>query len=116
MQAIRKYSVNGYVPVMVKTFSSDTSESCVAQRSIYIILRGNEETRRFISQVRYVLRCLSERIYECILIHGSKFQIYLPVLYSLIHLLKERNVELSKLKELQSLNNCNKFHASKMKL
>ena len=68
MQTVRKYLVYGYVPVMVKTFRSDTRQSCVAQRSVYVILSGNEETRRFISQVRNVLRYLSDRMYECILI------------------------------------------------
>ena len=52
MQTVRKYLVYEYVPIMEKTFRSGTRESCVAQRSIYVILRGNEETRRFISQVR----------------------------------------------------------------
>jgi hypothetical protein len=56
MQTIRKFLVYEYVPIMVKTFRSDTRESCVAQRSIYVILRGNEETRRYINQVRNVLR------------------------------------------------------------
>ena len=62
MQTVRKYSVYEYVPVMVKTFRSDTRESCVAQRSIYVILRGNEETRRYINQVRNVLRRLFSQI------------------------------------------------------
>jgi len=58
MQTVRKYLVYEYVPIMEKTFRSGTSESCVAQRSIYVILRGNEETRRYIKQVRNVLRHL----------------------------------------------------------
>jgi len=58
MQTVRKYLVNDYVPVMEKTFRSGTTESCVAQRPIYVILRGNEETRRYIIQVRNVLRHL----------------------------------------------------------
>ena len=61
MQTVRKYLVYEYVPVMVKTFRSDTRESCVAQRSVYVMLRGNEETRRFINQVRNVLRRLSDK-------------------------------------------------------
>ena len=56
MQTVRKYLVYEYVPIMERTFRSDTRESCVAQRSIYVILRGNEETRRYINQVRSVLR------------------------------------------------------------
>ena len=52
MQSLRKYLVYEYVPIMEKTFRSGTRDSCVAQRSIYVILRGNEETRRFINQVR----------------------------------------------------------------
>ena len=74
MQTVRKYLVYEYVPVMVKTIRSDTRESCVAQRSVYVILRGNEETRRYINQVRNVLRDLIDRIYKCILIRGTKVQ------------------------------------------
>ena len=55
MKAFRKYLVYEYVPVMERTFRSGTRESCVAQRSIYVILRGNEETRRYINQVRNAL-------------------------------------------------------------
>jgi len=51
MQKVRKYLVYEYVPIMEKTFISGTRESCVAQRSIYVILRGNEETRRYIKKV-----------------------------------------------------------------
>jgi hypothetical protein len=43
MQRVCQYLVYEYVPIMVKTFRSGTTESCVAQQSIYIILRGNEE-------------------------------------------------------------------------
>ena len=75
MQTVRKYLVYGYVPIMVKTFISDSRENCVAQRSIYIILSGNEETRFFINQVRNVLIHLLERIYECILIRDTKLEI-----------------------------------------
>jgi hypothetical protein len=56
MQTVRKYLVYEYVPIVEKTFRSDTGESCVAQRSIYVILRGNEGTRRYINQVRNALR------------------------------------------------------------
>ena len=76
MQTVRNYLVHEYVPVMVKTFRSDIRESCVAQRSINFMLRGNEEARHFINKVRNVLRRLSDRIYERILILGTKFQIY----------------------------------------
>jgi len=60
MQTVRKYLVYEYtyVPIMEKTFRSGTTESCVAQRSIYVILRGKEEKRRYINQVRNVLRHL----------------------------------------------------------
>ena len=51
---------------MEKTIRSGTRESCVAQLSIYVILRGNEETKRYINQVRR--SSSSDRIYECILI------------------------------------------------
>ena len=58
MQSVRKYLVYKYVPIMEKTFRSGTRDSCVAQRSIYVMLRGNEETRSYINQVRNVLRHL----------------------------------------------------------
>jgi len=68
MQTVRKYLVYEYVPIMIKTFRSGTRENCVAQRSIYVILRGNEETRRFISQVRNVLgHFMSDIIYASLL-------------------------------------------------
>jgi len=54
MQRVRKYLVYEYVPIMEKKFRSGTRESCVAQRSIYVILRGNEETRHYINQVRNI--------------------------------------------------------------
>ena len=55
MKALRKYLVYEYVPIMERTIRSGTRESCVAQRSIYVILRGNEETRSYINQVRNAL-------------------------------------------------------------
>ena len=58
MQTIRKHLVYEYVPTMENTFRSGTRESCVAQQSIYVILRGNEETRSYINKVRNVLRHL----------------------------------------------------------
>jgi len=58
MQTVRKYLVYEYVPIMERTFRSVTRESCVAQRSVYVILRGNEETRSYINQVRNALRHL----------------------------------------------------------
>ena len=75
MQTVRKYLVYKYVPIMVKTFRNDDKEICVAQRSMYVILSGNEETRRFINQVRNVLRHLSDRIYESVLIQETIFQV-----------------------------------------
>jgi len=77
MQTVRKYLVYEYVPVMEKTFRSGTAESCVAQRSIYVILTGNEETRRHINQVRNVLKhLLSDRIYGFMLIKCFIFRAY----------------------------------------
>jgi len=58
MKGVRKYLVNEYVPIMEKTFRSGTRESCLAQRSVYVMLRGNEDTRRYINQVRNVLKDL----------------------------------------------------------
>ena len=52
MQTVRKYLVYEYVPTMERTFRSGTRESCVAQRSIYVIMSGNEETRSYINRVR----------------------------------------------------------------
>jgi len=75
VQTVRKYLVYEYVPIMEKTFRSGTRESCVAQRSIYVILRRNEKTRRYINQVRNVLsHLISDIIYESNLIQGTKFQ------------------------------------------
>jgi len=58
MQTVRKYLVYEYVPIVERTFRSGTRESCVAQRSIYVILRGSEEIRSYIKQVRNALRRL----------------------------------------------------------
>jgi len=58
MKAFRKYLVNVYVPIMENTFRSGSRENCVAQLPIYVILRGNEETRRYINEVRNTLRHL----------------------------------------------------------
>ena len=78
MKTIRKYLVYEYVPIMEKTFRGGTRESCVAQRSIYVILSGNEETRSYINQVRNAMRhMMSVVIYECNLINGTKFHAYL---------------------------------------
>jgi len=64
MLTVRKYLVYEYVPIMEKSFRSGTRQNCVAQRSIYVILSGNKETRRDMNQVRSVLRhLLSDRIY-----------------------------------------------------
>ena len=76
MQTVRKYLLYEYVPVMEKTFGSGTRESCVAQRSIYVILSGNEETGSYINQVRYVLTyLLSAKMYKCLVIGGIFFKI-----------------------------------------
>jgi hypothetical protein len=75
MQKLRKYLLYEYVPVMEKTFGSGTRESCVAQRSIYVILSGNEETGSYINQVRNVLTILlSAKHYKYIVIGGTLFQ------------------------------------------
>jgi hypothetical protein len=67
IKAVYKDVVYEYVPIIENTFRSGTTESCVAQRSIYVIMRGNEDTRRYINQVRIVLNhFLSDIIYECI--------------------------------------------------
>jgi len=58
MRAFRKYLAYVYVPIMEKTFRRDTRESCVAQRLVYVILRGNEGTRSYINQVSNALRHL----------------------------------------------------------
>ena len=76
MQTVRKYLVYEYVPIMERTFRSGTRESCVAQRSIYVILRGNEETRSYINRVRNVLRhLLSAIIYKGKVIEGKNFKL-----------------------------------------
>jgi len=78
-----------YVPIVERTFRGDTRESCVSQRSIYVILSGNEETRSYINQVRSVMRHLmSVIIYECHLIKGTNFQTSLFVLIIFQTLLK----------------------------
>jgi len=58
MQTVHKHLVYEYVPIMEKTFRSGTRESCVAKRSIYVMLRGNEETRSSINRVRSAKRHL----------------------------------------------------------
>jgi len=75
MQTVRKYLVYKYVPITEKTFRSGTRESCVSQRSIYILLSEDEGTRSQINQVRNVLRHLfSVTMYEFNLIKGRYFQ------------------------------------------
>jgi len=70
MQTVRKYLMYEYVPIMEKTFRNGTRERCVAQRSIYVILRGNEETRSYINQVRIAPRHLFSCQYASI---GTNF-------------------------------------------
>ena len=54
MQTVRKHLAYEYVPIMEKTFGNGARESCVSQLSIYVMLRGNEETRSYINKVRNV--------------------------------------------------------------
>jgi len=54
MHETRKHLAFEYVPIMGRIFGSGTRETCVTQLSIYVILRGNEETRSYINQVRNV--------------------------------------------------------------
>jgi hypothetical protein len=54
MQTFRKYLIYHYVPLAKNITGSGTRESCVAQRSMYVILSGNEETRTYINEVRNV--------------------------------------------------------------
>jgi len=56
MQTVRKYLMYEYVPVVEKTFRSGIRENCLAHRSVHVVLRGNEETRRYINQVRNALK------------------------------------------------------------
>jgi hypothetical protein len=76
MQKLRKYLLYEYVPVMENTFGSGTRESCVAKRSIYVILSGNEEAGSYTNQVRNVLTyLLSAKMYKCLVIGGIFFKI-----------------------------------------
>ena len=76
MQTVRKYFVNEYFPIIEMTFRSGTTESCVAQRSIFVILSGNEETRRYINLVRTVLRHLfSDILYKSRVIKSKHFKL-----------------------------------------
>jgi hypothetical protein len=93
MQTFRKYLLYEYVPVMEKKFGSGARESCVAQRSIYVILRGNEVTRNYINQVRNVLTyLLSANIYKCIVIRGALFQNNLYISHLTLHVNKEATI------------------------
>lgn len=75
MQKFRKYLVFEYIPVMEKTYISGTRGNCVAQRLIYIMLTGSEETRRYVNEVRNVLmHLLSDIIYEFTIIQSKQFQ------------------------------------------
>jgi hypothetical protein len=75
IEAVRKYLPYQYVPIMVKTFRIDNRESCRVQRSIYVILRGKEETRHFIRQVRNVLRHVSDRIVKYMFLFKTRYKI-----------------------------------------
>jgi hypothetical protein len=75
MQTVRKYLLYEYVHIMEKTFGSGTRESCVAKRSIYVMLSGNKETGSYINQVRNVLTyLLSVEMCKFIVICGTLFQ------------------------------------------
>jgi len=77
MQMFRKYLVYEYVPIMERTFRSGTRESCIAQRSIYFILRGNEERRSYINQVRNILRRLFfSNVQAYIAANVRQFEVY----------------------------------------
>lgn len=58
IQIIRKFLLHEYIPIMVRAFESD-ARRCVTQQSIYVILRGNKDTRTYINQVRNLLRDFS---------------------------------------------------------
>jgi hypothetical protein len=89
MQTVRKYLVYEYVPIMEKTFRSGTRESCVAQQSIYVVMRGNEETRSYISQVRNVLRhMIIDIMDEFTAIQGTQFSKLFSLLTFLLALSK----------------------------
>jgi len=76
MQTVRKYLVYEYVPIVERTFRSGTGERCVVQRSIYVILRWNEQIRHYINQVRNVLRHLMSNImYEVTVTQGKHFKL-----------------------------------------
>jgi len=82
MQTLRKNLVYEYVPIMEKTFRSGSRESCVVQRSIYVILRGNEETRRYINQVISVLKLFcSSTVHVYVVIQCPHFRTSLSVLH-----------------------------------
>ena len=83
MQTVRKYLVYEYVPIMANTFRSHTRESCVAQRSIYVILRGNEEKRSYIKQVSSAMRfSFSNRIFKCIFKKKHNFESLFLLIFS----------------------------------
>jgi len=85
MQTVRKYLVYEYNPIMENTFRSDTRESCVAQRSIYVMLRGNEDTRRYINQVRNVLRhLLAATMYKSKVIQGKHFKLLFSCAFDIL--------------------------------
>jgi hypothetical protein len=52
MQKIQKLLLHEYIPIMETIFESNVTNSCSAQRSIYVMSRGDEETRSYIHQVR----------------------------------------------------------------
>jgi hypothetical protein len=54
MHETRKHLAYEYVPIMGKIIGNGARETCVSQLSIYVLLRGNEETRSYIDKVRNV--------------------------------------------------------------
>jgi hypothetical protein len=59
IQELRKFLLHDYIPIMVTVFESDVRKRCITDRAIYVMLRGNEETRTYINQVRNLLRNFS---------------------------------------------------------
>jgi hypothetical protein len=54
MHETRKHLAYEYVPITGRIIGIGARETCVSQLSIYVILRGNEETRGYVNKVRNV--------------------------------------------------------------
>ncbi|XP_021923388.1 probable glutamate receptor [Zootermopsis nevadensis] len=50
MQKIRKHLLYEYIPIMDTVFRTGVSRRCSTQRSIYVVLKGDAETRNYIHQ------------------------------------------------------------------